>query len=76
MGDEIESIRSFDVLSQRSIENLSDIIIYPASEMILSEEQLKRGMERVEKEGKEFSDRLRGSFIPRKLIAWRPRSGN
>ncbi len=61
-GDEIESIRSFDVLSQRSIENLSDIIIYPASEMILSEEQLKRGMERVEKEGKEFSDRLRGEF--------------
>ena len=31
-GDEIDSIRSFDVESQRSVENLSDITIYPASE--------------------------------------------
>ncbi|HIX63585.1 MAG TPA: transcription-repair coupling factor [Candidatus Mediterraneibacter colneyensis] len=31
-GDEIDSIRSFDVESQRSIENLEEIRIYPASE--------------------------------------------
>ena len=31
-GDEIDSIRTFDVESQRSIENLSQIKIYPASE--------------------------------------------
>lgn len=31
-GDEIDSIRSFDVESQRSVENLSEITIYPASE--------------------------------------------
>lgn len=31
-GDEIDSIRSFDVESQRSIENLNLITIYPASE--------------------------------------------
>ena len=31
-GDEIDSIRSFDVESQRSIENLDSIRIYPASE--------------------------------------------
>ena len=31
-GDEIDSIRSFDVESQRSVENLQKITIYPASE--------------------------------------------
>ena len=31
-GDEVDSIRSFDVESQRSVENLSGITIYPASE--------------------------------------------
>ena len=34
-GDEVDSIRSFDVLSQRSIEKLSSISIYPAGEMLL-----------------------------------------
>ena len=31
-GDEIDSIRSFDVESQRSVENLEEVVIYPASE--------------------------------------------
>ena len=31
-GDEIDSIRTFDVESQRSVENLEQITIYPASE--------------------------------------------
>ncbi|WP_306480225.1 transcription-repair coupling factor [Mediterraneibacter sp.] len=31
-GDEIDSIRTFDVESQRSVENISEITIYPASE--------------------------------------------
>lgn len=39
-GDEIDSIRTFDAESQRSIENLQEITIYPASEF--PEEQLKR----------------------------------
>lgn len=33
-GDEVDSIRTFDVESQRSIENLQEITIYPATEMI------------------------------------------
>lgn len=32
-GDEIDSLRTFDVESQRSIENLDEIIIYPATEL-------------------------------------------
>lgn len=61
-GDDVESIRSFDVQSQRSIEKLSSITIYPACELILTEEQLKKGMERIEKESKKFSEKLRKEF--------------
>ena len=32
-GDEIDSIRIFDVVSQRSIENLEELKIYPATEL-------------------------------------------
>ena len=39
-GDEIDSIRTFDVESQRSIENLESITIYPASDF--PEEKAKR----------------------------------
>ena len=39
-GDEIDSIRTFDVESQRSIENLQEITIYPASDF--PEEEAKR----------------------------------
>lgn len=31
-GDEVDSIRTFDVETQRSIENLAEVVIYPASE--------------------------------------------
>ncbi len=58
-GDAVESIRSFDVLSQRSIETLSGITVYPAGEMLLSEKRLRAGMERIEKEAEEFSRKLR-----------------
>ena len=38
-GDDIDSIRSFDPFSQRSIEELSEITIYPAAEYILSKDE-------------------------------------
>ena len=61
-GDEVESIRSFDVLSQRSIEKLSGITVYPAGEMLLSGQRLKMGMDKIEKEGEEFAGKLRAQF--------------
>lgn len=61
-GDEIESIRSFDVLSQRSIEKLSRVTIYPATEMILSKQQLQEGMSRIEQEGEALARKLREEF--------------
>lgn len=58
-GEDVESIRSFDMLSQRSIENLESISIYPATELVLSSEELCVGIKAIEKEGKEFAGKLR-----------------
>ncbi len=50
-GDEIESIRSFDVLSQRSIEeNMEQFFVFPATELILPRELLEEGFRRIEKD--------------------------
>ena len=62
-GEEIESIRSFDILSQRSIENLESIRIYPATELILTEEQLRDGIKKIAADAKKQSDALRKEFL-------------
>ncbi len=49
-GDEIDSMRSFDVESQRSIQNLEKVSIYPATEIVLSKESLERGLKSLEQE--------------------------
>ena len=38
-GDEIDSIRYFNIVSQRSTENINDITIYPSHEYILEENE-------------------------------------
>ncbi|MBQ5360781.1 MAG: hypothetical protein IIU47_07040 [Lachnospiraceae bacterium] len=58
-GDEIESIRSFDVLSQRSVQQLETLQIYPASEMILGRDRLYDGLARIEAEAAETVGRLK-----------------
>ena len=62
-GDEIDSIRSFDVESQRSIENLEEITIYPATEMLLTEKALERGKKAIEKEAKRQSKYFRDQML-------------
>ena len=49
-GDEVDSIRSFDAQSQRSIENLESITVFPATEFVLEEEQIRAGIKRLEQE--------------------------
>ncbi|MBR3366224.1 MAG: transcription-repair coupling factor [Lachnospiraceae bacterium] len=58
-GDEVESIRSFDVLSQRSLEKLESLSVYPAAEMILEDRRLQEGLRRIRKESEELEKRLR-----------------
>lgn len=61
-GDEVVSIRSFDILSQRSIEKLQSVRIYPAAEMVLTEEDIQRGAELIEADAKRCSERLKKEF--------------
>lgn len=58
-GEDVESIRSFDILSQRSIEKLESVTIYPATELILSEEELRAGLKKIQAECKEHAAKLR-----------------
>ena len=58
-GDEVDTIRSFDVESQKSIENLEELVIYPACELVLDDAQKQAGIERFLKEAKSFSSKLR-----------------
>ncbi len=62
-GEEVESIRSFDLLSQRSIENLESVSIYPATELILTEEERKAGILKIEKEAEKYAQKLKKEFL-------------
>ncbi|MBR1816043.1 MAG: transcription-repair coupling factor [Lachnospiraceae bacterium] len=61
-GDDIESIRSFDVESQRSIEEIEEIDIYPSCEMILTNERIEKGLAAIEKEHKKQAQKLKKEF--------------
>ncbi len=50
--DEVDSIRTFDPESQRSIAQLDKIVIYPATELTLSQEQIADGLVLIEKDAK------------------------
>ncbi|MCM1157368.1 MAG: transcription-repair coupling factor [Bacteroidales bacterium] len=61
-GEEIDSIRSFDAESQRSIENTEVLSVYPAAEMVLNEERIAQGIRKLEKEHKQYADKLKKDF--------------
>ena len=56
---QIDSIRSFDAESQRSIENLEMAVIYPASELIVEKERLEEGISKIKKEKEKLEKKLR-----------------
>ncbi len=60
--DEVDSIRSFDVESQRSVEQLDQAVIYPATELILTEEQTAEGLKRIERSAEQYEEKLRKNF--------------
>lgn len=57
--DEVDSIRTFDIESQRSIEQLDRVRIYPATEMVLKKDQIVSGAAILEKEAKKYEKELR-----------------
>ena len=58
-GDEVDSIRSFDPESQRSIENLEEVHIYPACELVLNSAERRAGIDQILKEVEKVSAKLR-----------------
>lgn len=64
-GDEIESIRSFDVLSQRSIEeNMTQVSIYPATEILVTRDELEDGLRKIDKDCKDRAAFFRENTMP------------
>lgn len=61
-GDEIESIRSFDILSQRSIEKLESVSVFPATEFVLDRERMEAGLKKVEAEASAQEKVFREAF--------------
>ncbi|PJI08783.1 MULTISPECIES: transcription-repair coupling factor [Clostridium] len=60
-GDEIESIRSFNTESQRSIEKVNKIEIFPAKEIILTDEAIEKGYNSIKSELDESLKKLKES---------------
>jgi transcription-repair coupling factor (superfamily II helicase) len=58
-GEDIESIRSFDVASQRSIENKNSFLILPACEVVLSETRMENGLHRMQLDANRCIDRFK-----------------
>lgn len=48
--DEVDTIRSIDVDSQRSVENLDSICVYPAAEIFMDEDTALRGLKNISKD--------------------------
>ncbi|MBP3926660.1 MAG: transcription-repair coupling factor, partial [Clostridium sp.] len=59
---EVDSIRTFDLESQRSIEQLDAVDIYPATELVLSRKQLAAGVEKIRNEEKAYEKALRSQM--------------
>ena len=87
-GTQVESIRSFDAESQRSIENVDEVDIFPATELILDdnmadgiaavESETKKHAKTLEKNGNiQEADRIRRTFeeLKEKLFVLRDMSG-
>ena len=56
---EIDSIRSFDADSQRSIENVDSLSVFPATEYFFTEEEKKKGLAAITREAEKVSEHFR-----------------
>lgn len=50
LDNEIDSIRSFELESQRSVEQIEEVSLYPAQEVVLEKEEIDKGLEKLKKE--------------------------
>jgi len=67
-GDEIDSIRSFNMDTQRSIDKVNSFEFYPAKEVILTSTKIEEGYKKIEAEYKEvFNKQNDNKDLQRKL---------
>ena len=62
-GDEIDGIRIFDSESQTSIENLNQVLIHPANDILLSDEDYLRAQKKIEEAVKASQDSRLKSYL-------------
>jgi transcription-repair coupling factor (superfamily II helicase) len=60
----VDSIRSFDAESQRSIQQMDEVTIYPAAELILTKEHIEEGILRLEADEKKQEKAFRDQKKP------------
>lgn len=60
--DEVDIIKSFEVESQRSIENLESVKIYPASEYSLTKKEIQAGMAKIRQDLDQNVKKFRKDF--------------
>ncbi len=60
--DEVDSIRSFDPESQRSVEQLTEAVIYPASELVFTCGQIEKGLEKIQQSADAYARSLQSQM--------------
>ncbi len=61
-GDEVDSIRSFSPESQRSVETVERLTVYPASELVLDRERLEAGVQALTEDAEALIKKYRGGM--------------
>lgn len=61
-GDDVDSIRLFDVSTQRSLKELDEVTVFPASETVLTVEEKEAGIRKIEKDAADISEKFRKKF--------------
>ncbi len=58
-GDEIDSMRTFNVTNQKSIDTIDAVDIYPAMELVLDPKMMEDGIQRIREDEKALYERFR-----------------
>ncbi len=62
-GDDIDSIRSFSPESQRSVETMENLTIYPAGELVLDRDRLEAGVEAIAADAEIYIKKYRDKML-------------
>lgn len=58
-GDQVDSLREFDLITQRSLHNLEEVVIAPADEIVFDQEIGKKLVPQIQREAEEIFASLR-----------------